>query len=271
MRKISVSALEKYWRCPELYRKIYVSKELAKAPPTPQMAEGVAVHAGIEIGLKQKIAGQEVDIPSMLSAAEAELEKEYKKIKLDIVDLIAGKELKTELSRRRVEHAVIVSARKLIPTMTPIAAEHHFLTEWRPGWNIEGFVDCIELSETGEVSVVDFKIGTSTRTPDRDSAEISFQLPLYAVMIRKTLGYAPTKGVLHHYVPSKVPHFTSREVEFSPEYMDAISMRVDRTLDAIERDAFPPGHNFWSCNSKRCDQFYNCPMGAGVKKDGIGS
>jgi len=264
-KKISASALLKYWRCPEYYRKIYVGRELKKEPPSPEMCVGIAVHAAIDFAMKKKIENVSVDIPEMMVMAENALRKELMaalEASTDPADII-NPQGAMQTKYAEVQRAVMTVHKKLLPVINPIASEYHFFTEWRPGWDIEGYIDLLALEKDSSISVIDWKIGTSSRTPDQNTAEVSVQLPLYAIMARRTLSYIPKKGILYHYVPSKMPHFLAREVEFTDRYLDAITLRVNRTLDAIEAGQYPAGDPFWSCNAKRCPVFSGCEMGAG--------
>lgn len=70
MLKVSATSLQMYWRCPEEYRKIYVSEELKRMPPTPEMCAGTAVHAAIDFAHKQKLLGNNPSLAEMLGEAE---------------------------------------------------------------------------------------------------------------------------------------------------------------------------------------------------------
>lgn len=264
-RKISVSALTKYWRCPELYRKIYVDKTMEREPPSIEMAVGLAVHAGLDYAAKRILKGYMPGITEMQLVAEQQLRKDIPRVPLDPVDLVGAAGNKIKFASNAVEQALKVALKELVPKMNPLMSEYRFLEEWRPGWNIDGAMDRLDLMPTGDVVVVDYKIGTSSRTPDQKSAENSFQLAAYAIMVRRTLGYVVKRAQLVHYVPSKRPHFLTREATFTDKYLKAAELKINRTLDAIEAGQFPPGDPFWVCNETRCPHFNGCEMGAGVE------
>jgi hypothetical protein len=262
--KISCSSLQMYWRCPELYRKVYVDKEIPRAAPDENMVRGTAVHAAIEFALKAKIAGKSVGLPSMLSVLDAAIDSESKK--MIISDTFAGLDNILAPVRQAGEFAVKAYHKSILPFVNPVAAEYHIVRQVSADVQFEGFIDCVDRNERGELVIRDAKISGSDRTPDQDSAASSVQLALYAIMYQSISGEKVLHGTLDNFVNSKRPHYLSRHVQFTQQGLDAVWLRVERTVAAIKAGQFPPGDSFWVCTPKRCPQHATCPMGAGVPR-----
>ena len=255
--------MTKYWQCGELYRRVYVTKETKREAPNFLMAEGSAVHSALETAMKCKMEGKVSGLGEMLMAAEIKLRQELKKVEAGMTDILGMPAHAHELSMRKVHQATAILLKEMVPQMNPIGAEHHFCAEWSPGVEIQGFIDVLNAMPRGAIEIVDLKVG-GPRPPDKNTAENSVQLMVYAIMLEKITGNRPTHGTLWHYVGSpKRPHFTPRTTEFNPAKLDAIKLRIDRTVECIKAGVFAPGDPFWTCNEQRCKQFYNCALGGG--------
>lgn len=267
--KISVSALTTYWRCPEMYRKIYVAQEVKRAAPNEPMVIGIATHAAVEAALLGRRAGADVPMATLLAIADAKIDKESKRIKLDPADVFGNVNIGDRV-RPVVYSAIRAYVKGRLPYVNPVEVELQFSIEWTEGVQITGAIDLIDELHDGTRLVRDLKVSSSGRTPDTDSAEKSVQLAVYSIVYGRLTGEDPVwRGTLDHFVNSKRPHYLSRTVDFTPEYLSAIALRVDRTVAAIKAGVFPPGDPYWSCTPNKCHLWKSCPMGAGVsKKDG---
>jgi hypothetical protein len=261
--KVSVSALLMYWKCPWMYYETYIAKTIKREPPTIEMATGTAAHATFDFALESKMRGANVGLPEMLAVGRAALETEVQKVQMDIVDRVAGYDTRSAIAQKQVAAAAQAFHRQILPDIAPLESEMHFLIPWRDGVDIEGYIDCVEVSQDG-LCITDWKVSSNPRTPEIDSAEKSVQLPVYALIYERITGKRPDCGALKHYVPSKRPHFLPRTVHFTDKYLKAIALRVDRAIDGILAGVFPSGDPYWQCNEKRCHLYNNCEMGAGV-------
>jgi hypothetical protein len=247
-----------------------VDKEVEKFKPTWNMVAGTAAHSGLEYALKEMIAGRQPKLVDMMMASEKSLGKEWAKgVEMSLSDQLSGADkLYKEMARKKAERCLVACTKgrnAILPDIRPVAAEKWLEMEWRPGVLMRGKVDMVDM--VGEVyRIRDLKVG-GPRTPDGHSAASSVQLPIYKIMVKKCLGLDAVFGRLDHFVDSKRPHFTPREIKIQEHYERAVGMRVDRTIDAILAGHFPPGDPYWVCNSKRCKYHATCPMGAGVKSE----
>lgn len=266
--KLSPSSLGMYWTCPELFRKIYIDKEMKKAPPSWKMVAGTAAHSGLECGLKAKIRGQDPSPPAMIHALEASFKKEWDKgINFTLEEQIGGGgDVYKKMALEKAIRCVAECHRSLIPKVNPISAEQWMEVEWRPGVQLRGKADLVNELWDRSFEVGDLKVG-GRKTPYKDSAEKSHQLPIYAILIEMVTGIKITSGKLWHFVDSKRPHFTPRTVKITDRMKGAMRLKIDRTIDAIQAGVFPPGDPFWTCNAQRCPHHATCPMGAGVEDE----
>lgn len=266
---ISATSLQLYWRCPELYRKVYVSKELEREPQTIEMAAGTANHAGMDFMLKQKKAGAKLDnslLAAALTVAEGSLSTCIKNMIVSPASVLIGEEVYSGQVKGIVQNAVRSFFRSLLPYSNPVGSEMPVTKPWELAdasvepVKVMGAIDWVEDTSEG-LFICDVKTGTTDKTPDRDSAERSFQLPFYAVMYERIYGVRPKFGVLHHFVNSKRPHYTSRVVKLTDKLLAATVIKVDTTIKAIKAGIFPPGDAYFACNESRCRAWLNCPMG----------
>jgi hypothetical protein len=266
---ISATSLQLYWRCPELYRKVYISRELEREPQTIEMAAGTANHAGIDFLLKQKKAGTKLDgalLAAALTVAEGTLSTCVKQMIASPAHTLVGEEVYNGQVKGIVGSAITAFFRSLLPYSDPVGSEMPVTKPWElldksiEPVKVMGAIDWVENTEKG-LFICDVKTSCTDKTPDRDSAARSFQLPFYAVMYERMYGVRPKFGALHHFVNSKRPHYTSRVIELTDNLLDATIRKVDTTIKAINAGIFPPGDAYFSCNESRCRAWLNCPMG----------
>lgn len=267
MLKLSPSSLSKYWRCPELFRKIYIDKEIERPRGNWKMIAGVGAHAALEFALKAKMNGERIDPAAMMIVGQRELGSEWRKgVSLPLEAEIGGDNVYRAMAQKKMERCIQTCYKKLVPKVDVIAAEKWVEYEWRPGVQIRGKIDFIERVSGNNVEIGDLKVGGS-RTPDKHSAISSAQLFIYAILVDRLTNLNPVSGKLWHFVDSKRPHFTPRTVNFSKRNLRAMEKKIDRTIDAIQAESFPPGDPFWVCNPYRCEYHNDCPMGAGVEDE----
>lgn len=271
---ISATSLQLYWRCPELYRKVYVTKELEREPQTPEMAVGTANHAAIDFMLKKRAEGTLANkwpnggnalLASALTVAHGTLSTCFKNMIVDAASAVVGAEDLMRPMKLILDHAVTAFHRQMLPYSNPMASEMPITKPWATidgsqGVDVKGAIDWVDKTEEG-IIIADVKTGTTEKTPDRDSAARSFQLPFYAIMYHEMTGVWPKFGCLHHFVNSKRPHYTSRIIEITPNLIRATVNKVNATIAAIRAGIFPPGDAYFSCNESRCRAWLNCPMG----------
>lgn len=263
MLKLSPSSLGTYWRCPELFRKKYIDKEIERTPGNWKMVAGSAAHAGLEFGAKEKMDGREPDCTAMMLKGQAELEKEWAKgVDLPLESSITGGNVYKLMATKKMERCVQVVHKKYLPSLNVEGAEVWLEKLWRPDVKLRGKVDIFDRKK-GKLLIRDLKVGGG-RTPDKHSALKSHQLVIYAILVEMITGEKPVEGWLDHFVDSKRPHFTPRHIKFTDRMLDAMRMKIDRTVDAILAGNFPPGDPYWVCNAERCTYHPECPMGAGA-------
>lgn len=260
--KISVSSMMKYWRCPELYNKIYVTKELERERPSGAMVVGTAAHKAIDVALKAKLAGRIMSADDMQVAAELAFDLESDKIEMNELDRFFGKEAILGESRAVAIRAARAYHKDLLKEVNPIVSELQFSVQWSDDVELVGAIDVVSR-ETPGLCVRDNKISSNPRTPAKETAEDSIQLAVYCIVVEELMGERCRLAVHDHFVNSKQPHYLTRKTEFSEGRLRAIRLRVDRTIEAIRAGVFPPGEPYLVCNGKKCPVYGTCKMGAG--------
>lgn len=262
--EFSISALTTYWDCPEKYRKLYISKEEKRGKQNDAMFLGSAVHAGINGLLNAKMSGTTNCLLDGLTACELYINKQIGDLELSPAAATVGIEGVKDGIKRSAFKIITIYNSSWMPKITPIASELWFKIPWKEDI-IKGSIDLVEVNQGGSLAVVDHKISSNPKTPDADSAELSVQVKVYAIVYKALTGKTPEIGALDHFVPSpKRPHFLRREVLLTPASLRATEARIDRTIAAIKAGVFPPGNPVTHCKQSRCDFFSKCPMGGGA-------
>jgi len=261
---ISVTDLVDYWKCGQ-YFNLKKQRKLKRFENIPMLV-GTSVHAGAEHGVSALILGEKPNLTMMKVAAITALDKTFDKVEVDPLDEISGRrDMIYRQAIAKIERALTVYHGKELHMLTPIAAEQKIRMPWG-AHVITGVIDRVGVDEAGALTIDDLKVG-SARPPDKDTAEKSAQLAIYALIWWDKTGKMPERGTLTHFVDGKRPHYTVRDVYFTERGLEAMRLRVNRTLAAIDAGVYTPGDPFFTCNAHKCAAWSICDMGAGLQEE----
>lgn len=280
-RPLHNSQMQQLWRCAyKFYRKFIVRDH---EPISYSLALGIATHDAIARSLRMltreadqhqigRWSAHRLNSPTDLStvqeiasaAALAVCERE--EVYIDDEDTMTGDGASDLLRSESIGlascYAEQIAPGLTIPVLEYPGQEPSLGIEWRwvihcPGWpyDIAGQMDVIALSRTGRGLILrDTK--TSAKMPAKDAARSSHQLSMYALALSVLFEQMPRAVFLDYLVragktvPARVRTLESRRNEQTNE---AMKLRVQTAMHAIEQGAFPPcDPGEWWCNSKYC-------------------
>ena len=143
----------------------------------------------------------------------------------------------------------------------PECCEQRVEVELSDGTLLRGFVDRIDVAETGEVRVVDYKTGKAPPAArELAEAKAMFQMKFYAVALLRSRGVLPTRLRLLYLADGQV-------LDYSPG-LDEL-LRFEKTLMAIWRAIQQAGAtgDFRPSRSRLCDWCAHrelCPVFGGT-------
>lgn len=257
-RKISISALQRYWQCPVNWRKRYIDKPAGYNSITTAMLRGTAAHAAIEVALNNRLGGHSVDgfIPAI--SIESAVDKEWPKIALTPDEAMVGIEA--------IRESVIADATRIakfyveseVPSIKPIGVETAFCLHL-PGcerWEVIGRIDVVEDGRIRDIK-------TAARCPDIDVAEHSDQLALYALAYFAETGKMCEELQLDYIIPSTRIHSVIRKTTRSKEQLGQLCWRIAATLQAVEAEVYHPAQRgkYGQCKKQACSFYDQCIYG----------
>lgn len=252
-----VSALLDMARCGERFRRRYIEGE--RAPSTPSLIRGTAVHRSVERNLRARLedpaklallpAEEVADIARDAASYEWEngvrLTKKESAIGLEK----ARGELLDRVVRLSLEHR-----KALAPNIKPSHVERQWTVDIKGyPFQLAGQIDIQEVS----FDVRDTK--TSRKTPSGNPAETSIQLSCYALAVQKHDGVLPKSVGLDYLIDLKRG---TKIVEFRSDRTDDFRPFLDRVAiahAAMEKGIFQPAHpDDWCCSDDYCSFFDSC-------------
>lgn len=243
--RLSPSRISDYQQCPKLYH--YRVIEKLPEPISLDAVRGTLIH-----NILEKLLG--------LSSEERTIEKAKKEVPVhwdilknqipDLAQLVSSE--KEWIDRA---NALLDSYFQLEnpQTFTPTHMEAHLELEVVDDLLLHGYVDRIDVAQTGEVRIVDYKTGKSPRIGYEDKA--LFQLRFYALLWWKLYGEIPKLIQLLYLGDQKILKSspTKRELEITHDK----SLKVGNDIKISHQK------NFWPTQTSRlCDwcSFKNiCP------------
>ncbi len=243
--RLSPSRISDYQQCPKLYH--YRVIEKLPEPISLDAVRGTLIH-----NILEKLLG--------LSSEERTIEKAKKEVSVhwdilknqipDLAQLVSSE--KEWIDRA---NALLDSYFQLEnpQTFTPTHMEAHLELEVVDDLLLHGYVDRIDVAQTGEVRIVDYKTGKSPRIGYEDKA--LFQLRFYALLWWKLYGEIPKLIQLLYLGDQKILKSspTKRELEITHDK----SLKVGNDIKISHQK------NFWPTQTSRlCDwcSFKNiCP------------
>ena len=254
------SSLSLLQRCGEAYRRRYIEKE--SIPPAPRMLRGTVVHRAASAALLRKM--EQHTLPTTAEARDLAA-TEFEQAWAGGVTLSAeetGEGVGTVRGRSK-DFAVDLAGfhvDRVAPGITPIGVERRIVVKPRDSdLEIHGTIDLIDQTPTGEV-IHDLK--TSEKSPNRDAADTSQQLSMYALIRTAEVGVIPERLILDYLVrtPAKLEKkHVVLETQRSAEDLGAMVARINVAVESVRKGSFLPApSDAWWCAPSYCDFFPSC-------------
>ena len=243
--RLSPSRISDYQQCPKLYH--YRVIEKLPEPISLDAVRGTLIH-----NILEKLLGLSSE-ERTIENAKREVPVHWDILKNQIPDLAQLVSSEKEWIDRA--NALLDSYFQLEnpQTFTPTHMEAHLELEVVDDLLLHGYVDRIDVAQTGEVRIVDYKTGKSPRIGYEDKA--LFQLRFYALLWWKLYGEIPKLIQLLYLGDQKILKSspTKRELEITHDK----SLKVGNDIKISHQK------NFWPTQTSRlCDwcSFKNiCP------------
>jgi len=254
----SNSSLTLLERCGEKFRRRYIEKE--RVPPSPRMLRGTVIHRVAKMAMLRKLEEQE--IPSGEEArdvAATEFEQEW----AGGVSLDHGTDANVEKAGSK-DFAVDLSAfyvGAVAPTVEPIAVERRIEVAPKDSdLKITGVIDLVAKLPSGGEAIRDTK--TSEKSPNRDAAENSQQLTMYAMVRQADVGKLPEALALDHLVRTPARREQKHIVQETTRDAGDVAALVNRlntAVEAVKRGVFmPTAPDSWWCSRNWCEYWSSC-------------
>lgn len=261
---LSPSRASDFKQCPLLYR----FRAVDKIPETPSKAQvrGTLVHAVLErlfaLPAEERVPARAKELLAPLWAELSEENPEWIALfSADTADTAnAG-------DREQAESDWLASAGELLDTyfgledpsaLEPQACEERVEVELGSGVRLRGYVDRIDVAETGEVRIVDYKTGAAPR--EIGEVKAMFQMKFYALVLWRLRGAVPDQLKLMYLTDGQSLTYAPDEAELR---------KFERTLEAIWQAILRAGKtgDFRASKSKLCrwcDHQARCPEFGGT-------
>ena len=251
---MSPSRAADFMTCPLLYRFRVIDR--LPEPPTTATARGTLVHAALE---------RLFDLPAaerIPEAARALLAAEWDRLAAEEPDLVALFENEAERAEWLASATAIVQAYFTLEDprrLEPAEREWYVETTLESGLRLRGYIDRLDVAQTGEIRVVDYKTGKAP--PPDFEARALFQMKFYALVLWRARGTIPRLLQLMYLGDGQV-------VRYAPDEADlrATERKVKALWAAIERaradgDWRPrPGRLCeWCAHQALCPEFGGTP------------
>lgn len=259
--KWSNSSLTTLQQCGEKFRRRYIERE--RMPSSASAVAGGAVHKVARTALMRKMTDH--TLPSVAEARDlaatefAAAWREGVQLTPDEIAEGAG-----SAEGRAKDFAVDLSGyhvQAVAPAINPIGIERKIVVKPKDSdIEINGVIDLIDQRPDGEV-IRDLK--TSKKSPNKDAADSSQQLTLYALIRKAEVGRLPSSLSLDYLVrtPARgelkhIPLFTVRD----EEDVRGVVNRINTAVEAVKRGVFVPANpDAWWCSRSYCEYFATCP------------
>jgi putative RecB family exonuclease len=234
--RLSPSAVTEYQNCPLLYR--YRKIDKLPEPPSLDAERGTLVHTVLHDLFDSRAENRtpQTAIELLPSRWKAQIEA-----KPELIDLVTSdKEWLDRAASLLVTYFTVEDPKTFEPTHREIHLEND-LTE---NIYLHGYVDRLDVAQTGEVRIVDYKSGKAPKPGWEEKA--LFQLRVYALLYWKNKGVLPRLLQLIYLGDGKL-------VKSQPTLADLES--TEKTLMRIAKDISTSiEENYWPPNpTKLCD------------------
>ncbi len=247
-RRLSASALERYRTCPKQFLFAQIEKAPYDKDPSPQLAQGNAIHHALERLLGLPVEERNPDTAERaLRAVWCEHRDRYTFASREEEAQFGSEAL--EMVRRFAETADL--------TISPLAREQWLNTRLPNGVILYGKLDRIDGS-SGGIEIVDYKTGRHQLEADEISDETA---AIVYLLLAEQAYQQPVERLRYLYLRS------GESVDWFPErddveaYSEQLTDLVDEIAASEEWPARPGGHCRW------CPWQLQCPDRQRVELD----
>jgi putative RecB family exonuclease len=216
---LSPSRAADFLACPLLYRFRVIDH--LKEPPSPAAARGTLVHAVLERLFDEPSAGRTP------AAARSLLEPQWQRLAAaepELAELFADEE---QLAPWLDEAATMLDRYFTLedPTrLEPAYREMSVQAMLESGLALRGYIDRLDVANSGAVRIVDYKTGTAPR--EEYEARALFQMKFYALVLWRASGTIPRLLQLIYLGNGEI-------VRYAPDEADLIA--TERKINALWR------------------------------------
>jgi hypothetical protein len=268
VERLSVSAIDRFWKCPEQFRRERYDQELAAMRASALF--GRAFHRAVEVNYEaKKHTREDLDVKTMRDISGGSFTEERDKV-------IGKQELIWDRKENELQQAVITSVvgnssrpgylQTLAPTVQPVEVERWVEVPTEYGFPVVAKLDVEE--ERGEV--IDIKTGTKRR--NQTDLDNSIQGTGY-LWLRAREGNPASNFTWHLAIEKKTPEYQDMTTGRTAGQMAAFERLLETTARTMRfyweqfgPDGPWPGasESGWWCSQKACSFWKTCPWRGGA-------
>lgn len=288
------SRLTRLQMCGERFRRHDIEND--PEPSNPRLVRGSVVHAVAKATLRRKVGKDNSALPTLEETRDlaADLfEQAWAREDVRLVDEDEDGQTPAQAKAESKDFAVAISGlhrTALAPRLRPVAVERKIIVKPKDSdLVIHGTLDVVtqpetagqikqptgrmtdcepegpsqnvDLSDPARDTIRDLK--TSVKAPNREAAERSQQLSMYAMIRAAEVGTLPEALALDFLwrTPARgelrlAEQLTAR----GPEHIQALVNRLNMAVEGVKRGVFIPADpTAWWCSEKWCGYWQTCP------------
>ncbi len=252
-KHLSASALSMYEGCGEQYRRRYIEGE--RIPPGIAMIKGSSVDDSVTGNLRNVIINEEMLLKEqVLTIAEEAINNRMNNQEVLFSDEEVHEGIKN-VKGRTVDSVVSLSELhydEIAPIIKPESVQMKWLLELEGfPFDLLGYIDIVEPETVRDTKV-------SGKSPNKNQADISEQLTLYALAVFVQKKFIP-KVFLDYLVDLKTKKSVTLESTRTKSDFQAVMNRLETMAHGIEKEVFMPiDATHWKCNPKWCGYYSTC-------------
>ena len=251
---LSISQLDTYGRCGEVYRRRYIEGEII--PPGLPARIGSGVHKGAEVNFKAKMkTGQDSPLDVIQDAAAEAYAKELKNGVFFAPDEVPGAKLAMAEGKDTVVSLATLFRWELAPQIQPLLVEEKIIIDI-PGVDLPvvTILDCYTRTK----ALRDLK--TAGKKWTEEKAHSSHQPTAYREAIKTVTGEYPESICFDVLVSSKTPALQTLPTFRTEDDLIILSRKYNIMVAGINAGIFPPAEpGSWMCSPKWCGYWFTCP------------
>jgi len=256
-KHLSFSQLNMYCRCGEQYRRRYMLKEII--PPGSAAILGSSFHiSGKKNYTQKKDTKKDLPVEQVQDIFASDFDVRSKNVLWTPEESQEGVKKVRGVLKDEGIGLVGVYHKEVAPQVQPVMVEEKINVEF------EGFdydlLAILDLVGTDEI-IRDSK--TMGKSPNKNLADISFQLTTYSMAYRAKTGKLEKGLQLDCAVRNKVPKIVQLPTQRTQEDIDRLLERIGRMADGIGKGVFMPAEQgAWICSKKWCGYWDTCKVRA---------